>query len=220
VTDLLLVVLIVIAIVLAGAVIALAVLAAKRRSDRARIAPPAGPRDPFADVGEVAGDPRALKAGDMIDYLGRQIFVRGTLRLKEGGYQWAEHFLDDLNDTEGSRTWLSVEEDPDLELVMWTTLHDSELVPTNKVITLPDGVEYRRVEHGIADFRSEGTTGLPGTGRMEYADYEAGRGRYLAFERFLSGEGGERWEASVGERVPLGTMTIYPATAGAAGDSV
>jgi hypothetical protein len=197
--------------------VAVAVALANRRNAAAAGRPPQGtggpaaPADPFADLGEVAGDPRKLKAGDMVEYLGRRYFVRGSLRLSEGGYSWSEHFLDD---TEGTRRWLSVEEDPELEIVMWVELPDSGLTPSERTLTV-DGVEYRRTEHGTAGYRSEGTTGLGDTGRVEYADYEAaggqgtgrdGAAQYLAFERF----GGDGWEAGLGERVPVGTLTIYP----------
>jgi hypothetical protein len=162
------------------------------------------PRDPFASVDEVAGDPRALKAGDMVEYLGVRYFVRGSLRLREGGFTWDEHLLE-ADTTAGRKVWVSVEEDPDLEVVWWNEADIGDLVPDRPTITF-DGVEYRRDEHGSADYRTEGTTGLGGSGRVEYADYEASGGRYLSFERF----GGGAWEAGTGERVPRGTMTIYP----------
>src|SRR5262245_39048213 len=109
------------------------------------------PKDPFATVSETAGDPRAMKAGDMVEYLGRQYFVRGSLRLREGGFTWSEHILD--ADTDGQKTWISVEEDPDLEVVWWTERDADELLPDQKTITF-EGVEYRRTEHSTADYRS------------------------------------------------------------------
>lgn len=169
--------------------------------------PTAAPQDPFATVGETAGDPRAMKAGDMVEYLGRQYFVRGSLRLREGGFTWSEHILD--ADTDGQKTWISVEEDPDLEVVWWTERDADELLPDKKNITF-EGVEYSRVEHGTADYKSEGTTGVAASGRVEYVDYEASGNRYLAFERFLGEDGGGSWEASTGDRVPNGSLTIYP----------
>lgn len=191
-----------------GAIIVIAIIAAAvflivkylRARDRARRS--AVPRDPFAPEDSTYGDPRQLKAGDMVELLGERLFVRGSLRLREGGYQWSEHFIDDLDDT---RRWLSVEEDPDLEVVIWTELKDTGLTPNQKIITY-DGVEYRRDEHGTAQFASEGTTGLGASGQVEYADFEASKGHYLAFERFDGG----RWETAAGERVPPGTLTIYP----------
>ncbi|WP_267595888.1 DUF4178 domain-containing protein [Carbonactinospora thermoautotrophica] len=187
------------------ALIVLVVILIRQSRKTAQQAPAAPqPADPFADAYQIAGDPRALKPGDMVEYLGQRFFVRGTLRLREGGYRWSEHFLDDA---EGTKRWISVEEDPDLQVVMWTELQDSGLLPTEKVVTL-EGVEYRRVEHGTAQFQSQGTTGLGNAGRVEYVDYEAPGGKFLAFERF---EGG-RWEAGVGDLVPQGALTIYPSS--------
>jgi hypothetical protein len=167
------------------------------------------PADPFADLHAPAGDPRAIKAGDMLEYLGSRYFVRGSLRLAEGGYRWSEHLLDP--DAGGTKQWISVEEDPDLEVVFWTELDDTTLRPDAPTLTV-NGVEYRRDEHGTASYDAEGTTGLGTQGRVEYVDYEgvgpAGRDRYLSFERF----GGGEWEVGVGERIPNGTLTVYPAS--------
>lgn len=178
------------------------------RSTQQTTAPtPDVPQDPFASVGETAGDPRAIKAGDMIEYLGRRYFVRGSLRMREGGYAWSEHILD--ADADGQKIWVSVEEDPDLEVVWWIEQDAEELLPDRKFIQY-EGVDYERVEHGTADYRSEGTTGVAPSGRVEYVDYEARGNRYLAFERFLGEAGGGSWEVSTGEKVPNGALTIYP----------
>lgn len=177
------------------------------RAQRTRrpAAPAPSPRDPFDPGESTFGDPRTLKAGDMVELLGQRLFVRGSLRLREGGYRWAEHFLDDVGGPDGTRRWLSVEEDPDLEVVVWSELKGSELRPDSAVLT-HDGVEYRRDERGTASFASEGTTGLGATGQVEYVDFEASGGRYLSFERFDGGE----WEVGLGERVTTGTLTVYP----------
>lgn len=187
------------------AIVVLIVVLLRTRKPAAEQAPaPAAPRDPFEAAAEVAGDPRALKAGDMVEYLGARYFVRGSVRFREGGFTWSEHLLD-ADTPQGGKTWISVEEDPDLEVVWWTERELGDLRPDRKTLTL-DGVEYRRDEHGTADYRTEGTTGLGDTGRAEYVDYEGPAGRYLSFERY----GGGEWEAGTGERVPNGTMTIYP----------
>jgi hypothetical protein len=92
----------------------------------------------------------------------------------EGGYAWSEHFLDDGR---GRRTWLSVEEDPDLEVVLWRELPDSGLVPSERELVVDD-TTYRQVEHGQARYTGEGTTGLgdAGTsGAVEYVDYDGRR---------------------------------------------
>ncbi|MBE1534255.1 DUF4178 domain-containing protein [Actinomadura algeriensis] len=188
------------------ALVALIIVLVRRRSGAGAEAakPEAVPRDPFAAEDEAGGDPRTIKAGDMIEYLGVRYFVRGSLRMREGGYTWAEHLLD-ADQLEGVKVWVSVEEDPDLEVVWWTETEMGDMSPSQKTITL-DGVEYRREEHGTADYDSEGTTGLGVKGRVEYADYTAPKGRYLSFEQY----GGGRWEAGLGERVPTGALTIYP----------
>jgi hypothetical protein len=100
---------------------------------------------------------------------------------------------------------VSVEEDPDLEVVLWTEVVNESLRPSEKTV-IYDGVDYRRVEHGTATFQSEGTTGLGATGSVEYVDLDGPGGRYLGFERFDGGA----WEVGVGERVPNGALTIYP----------
>ncbi|QXJ24518.1 DUF4178 domain-containing protein [Actinomadura graeca] len=187
------------------ALIVLIVVLLRRRSPAPSGGPaPAAPRDPFAAGDEVAGDPRTLKAGDMVEYLGTRYFVRGSVRLREGGFTWSEHLLD-ADTIEGAKVWLSVEEDPDLEVVWWTGHEIGDLTPGDRTIVV-DGVEYRREEHGTADYTSEGTTGVGVQGRVEYVDYEGPRGRYLSFEQY----GGGQWEAGLGERVPTGSLTIYP----------
>ncbi|KAB8169850.1 DUF4178 domain-containing protein [Streptomyces sp. 3MP-14] len=201
-----------------GLVALAAVVAAFVARSRAkpRATAPRAPRDPFAADGETGGDPRTLKAGDMVEYLGERLFVRGSLRLTEGGFSWSEHFVDPMNvddggaDAESGHRWISVEEDPDLEVMLWSEYRgEAELLPNQKTLTV-DGITYHRSEHGTANYRSEGTTGLGATGRVEYADFDGPGGRGLAFERFLGAQGRGRWEVSLGERVPRGTLTIYP----------
>lgn len=194
------VVITILVVALVAVAVVLIVRALRSRNSPAPAAAP--PRDPFDQGESTFGDPRTLRAGDMVEYLGQRLFVRGSLRLREGGYQWSEHFLDDI---EGTRRWLSVEEDPDLEVVMWTELKDTDLQPSAKLLT-HDGVEYRRDEHGTAEFSSEGTTGLGTSGRVEYVDFEGSGGHYLSFERFDGGA----WETGLGERIPPGTLTVYP----------
>ncbi len=163
--------------------------------------PPPPPQDPFAQTHDLQGDPRSLKAGDMLDFGVERTWIRGTLRLSEGGYAWAEHFLEI---PEGKR-WLSVEADPDVQMAMWTGRPELDLTPYSDTIDF-EGARYRMVERGSAAYRSEGTTGLPAQGGMDYVDYEAPDGSHLAFERFDHG----RWEVAIGTTVPNGSFTIYP----------
>ena len=202
-------IIVVLALVLILAALVVLIYVVLRRSRTPSQPAYAPPRDPFAPAQQTtAGDPRTLKAGDMVDYLGTRYFVRGSLRLREGGYTWSEHLLD-ADTAEGAKVWLSVEEDPDLEVVWWNERDLGDLTPGGRTVVV-EGVEYRRDEHGTADYVSEGTTGVGAGGRVEYVDYEGPRGRYLSFERF----GGGPWEAGLGERVPAGTLTIYPGSGG------
>ncbi|MFX4294211.1 DUF4178 domain-containing protein [Streptomyces bohaiensis] len=198
----------VLSFVVIGLMVALIVLLL-RRQRAAEEARPALPRDPFDQSDSASGDPRKLRAGDMVEYLGERMFVRGSVRLKEGGFTWDEHFLDALNEDGSGRRWISVEEDPDLEVMLWTPYEGPQLSPSERTHTV-DGITYRRTEHGVARYTSEGTTGLGGSGRVEYADYEGPGNRGLAFERYLAEDGSGTWEASLGERVPNGTLTVYP----------
>ncbi|HEX2301792.1 MAG TPA: DUF4178 domain-containing protein [Pseudonocardiaceae bacterium] len=182
--------------------IVVAVLRAMRR----RSSPPAAARPPATDPlagHEGVTDVRTLRAGDMVDYGGTLFFVRGSLRLREGGYHWSEHFLDDSH---GRRCWISVEEDPDLEVVLW---HPTEAVsePGGDSMEV-EGVQYRLDERGDARYTSEGTTTVAATGAVEYVDYQGPDERTLSFERFDGGP----WEAGLGETVALSALRVYPAS--------
>ncbi|WP_017590291.1 DUF4178 domain-containing protein [Nocardiopsis ganjiahuensis] len=189
-------------ILIVGIVIGVLIYKQRSAARKQDTAPPP-PQDPFAgpSTTDTAGDPRNIKAGDMIDWGTERTWIRGTLRLSEGGYVWSEHFLE----VEGGKRWLSVEEDPDVELALWTGRPDLTMVPQGKSIEL-EGVTYKLEEKGSGSYRSEGTTGLKAEGGMDYADYESADGKLLAFERFDHGS----WEVSTGEKIHAGTFTIFP----------
>ncbi|RKS07625.1 uncharacterized protein DUF4178 [Nocardiopsis sp. Huas11] len=186
---------------LIGALIVLLLQKQKEQKARQAPPPPPTPKDPFASEGDTTGDPRAIKAGDMIDWGTERTWIRGTLRLAEGGYTWSEHFLE----VDGGKRWLTVEEDPDVQLSLWTGRPDVELTPHSKTLEF-EGVTYKLDERGTAAYRSEGTTGLKADGGCDYADYESSDGRLLSFERFDHGG----WEASTGTKILPGSFTIYP----------
>jgi hypothetical protein len=192
-------VLIVVLIVLVAALIV--VLVMRGRSAKPAPQAPAKPQDPLADH-EGVTDIRTVRAGDMIDYGDQLYFVRGSLRLTEGGYTWSEHFLDD---TRGDRIWVSVEEDPDLEVVLWRET-DLATAPGGKTMEV-GGVSYSKDEDGTARYTSEGTTTVAEKGSVEYVDYEGPDGKALSFERFDGG----KWEAGLGESVALPALRVYPA---------
>ncbi|MGW6332082.1 DUF4178 domain-containing protein [Nocardia rhamnosiphila] len=191
-------VLLVVALVVAG--VALFLLVRKKNEPPAA----AGPVDPFADKDSDAlrGDPRALKAGDIVDIFGETYTVRGSLRLKEGGYQWSEHLLDTAT---GTRKWLSVEEDPDLELVLWTETPGVPAAGGEEIEH--DGKTFRLDESGRAQYVGEATTGLTPSGTVAYHDYAAADGTRLSFEDF--GESGKK-EAAIGQVLYRSAIMIYP----------
>jgi hypothetical protein len=194
------VVLVVVLIVVVVALVAVLVLRGRANSKPPAQAP-AKPQDPLADH-EGVTDVRTIRAGDMVDYGDQLYFVRGSLRLTEGGYRWSEHFLDD---TRGDRVWLSVEEDPDLEVMFWRAT-DLVAKPGGKTMEV-GGVTYTKDEDGTARYTSEGTTTVGEQGSVEYVDYEGPEGKALSFERFDDG----KWEAGLGESVPLPALRVYPA---------
>ncbi|MGI5150496.1 DUF4178 domain-containing protein [Plantactinospora sp. CA-294935] len=195
----------------AGVLVAVVAL----RTARKRAAGPARTRvtDPFRsaddDADALRGDPRTLKPGDLVEIRHTSYGVRGTLRFREGAWGWTEHLLDDAH---GSKLWLSVEEDPDLELVLWTALPDVDVSPGPAELEV-GGRRYRRDESGRATFTSAGSTGLHPTGTVRYHDYVAADGSPLSFEAYGDSE---RWEVGTGERLHRAEVLIYPqATDGA-----
>jgi len=160
------------------------------------------PGDPFstADDDAVRGDPRQLKPADLVDIRGTTFAVRGVIRFTQDGYNWIEAHLDTGT---GQRVWLSVEDDPDLEVVQWVELGGVTVTPGPPTIDF-EGRRYNYDEDGAASFTSAGTTGAATSGTMRYHDYEAGNAR-LSFEDYGSG-----WEAARGEVLARSELRIYP----------
>ncbi len=137
-------------------------------------------------------DPRTIKVGDTVFCQGMRSRAIGALHLSRQGEQWTEYLLDD-----GSRRyqWLSVEErrglaeaDPrHLEVMLWTQVPTQGMVPAKSTLIM-EGVEFSPIERGTLAFRSEGMTGYPDRGLMDFADYRAGDGRMLTFQRVQGGQ--------------------------------
>lgn len=185
------------------------VLGVKRRAEHREGASRQRPTDPFhtGDQDSLRGDPRSLKASDIVEVRGESFTVRGTLRLSEGGWAWAEHLLDDAK---GKQVWLAVEEDPDLELSLWTPVEADAGEPPRpgpKTVEFA-GRTYTSEDSGTAHFRSEATTGLDEHGEVRYHDYEAADGSLLGFESY----GEADWEVSRGEELSRYDVRIYPAS--------
>lgn len=180
----------------------------ERRKLAARQAEEALPRDPLEDLAAVAlgGDPAALRAGDVVEYLGERLLVRGSVRLRDPAAR-AEHVLDE----NARRRWLSVAEDGSGELVLWQVLDEAGVRPSRRTVSVL-GVRYERFRHGAAPYGTEGGTGLPRSGRVEFADYRAVVQSQEHPERLgLTSFDGGPWTAALGELIPPGSLTIYPA---------
>ena len=92
--------------------------------------------------------------------------VRGSVTYREGPFVWWEHLLEGGDQP----IWFSVEEDDGrLELAMWVTRKDLvALQPGGEHVV--DGVTFRESERGRAGYTTEGTTGLPPGGEMDFVD--------------------------------------------------
>lgn len=148
---------------------------------------------------------KQMQNGDIVLYQGEQWFVRGRIELDEGGFTWIEHLLD-----EGAqRRWLSLEEDEEFEVTLWTSIPAGEIEAgeAGDRTVAARGLAFTLQEKGQATFRASGATGTTPTGQMRYADYRASDGTLLGFENF-----GGSWEASIGEKLIPWELTILPST--------
>lgn len=146
-----------------------------------------------------------LQPGDVVAVDGTEWLLRGTLAYEEDGYRWAEHLLDD---TAGTRRWLSVDASEGLDVALWET------VPLAAVTGEPGagqlvigGTGYLRTERGRARFTATGTTGTPASGTCDYADYRAISGPGLAAAEHYGGG----WEVSVGRTANPHDIVVIPA---------
>lgn len=188
--------------------VVVAVIALRRAGRRnGKSAAPPRQTDPFrvadSDTDALRGDPRRLAPGDIVEIRHRSYGVRGTLRFTEGGWGWAEHLLDDAD---GAKAWLSVEEDPDLELVLWQPVPSATVAPGPPTIDF-DGRRYTSEESGRARYTATGTTGLDPAGTVRYHDYAAPDGARLSFEAYGDSA---TWEVGRGERLHRVEVFIYP----------
>ncbi|KXK59241.1 DUF4178 domain-containing protein [Micromonospora fluostatini] len=192
----------------AGVVIA--IVAVQRSKQKPKAQQRAG-GDPFRDRDSDAlrGDPRRLTPGDIVEIRGVSYAVRGSIQLVEGGWSWAEHLIDDA---QGTKRWISVEEDPDLELVLWAAEPGATVTPGAPTIDFA-GRRYSWEETGQARYTAVGTTGLDPNGTMRYHDYRGPGGARLSFEAF----GSANWEVAQGELLHRGEVMIYPQGPGKVG---
>ncbi|CDQ42899.1 protein of unknown function [Mycolicibacterium neoaurum] len=169
---------------------------------------PAARQDPmrFASQTDMFG-PRQLGPGAIISHGGTDYVVRGSVTLREGPFVWWEHLLEGKADE--PPVWFSVEEDEGrLELMWWHKRVGLPAEPGSSVVV--DGRTFTVEENGRASYTTEGTTGLPAGGDMDYVDYTGPDGAKLGYERWAPEM---PWEVSYGTRVRAGELTVYPAPA-------
>ncbi|OMC48045.1 hypothetical protein A5745_10050 [Mycobacterium sp. IS-2888] len=163
-----------------------------------------GRQDPLSADAMPQFGPRSLGPGAIVSYGGVDYVVRGSVTFREGPFVWWEHLLEGGDQP----LWFSVEEDDGrLELVMWVTRKDVTLRPGDQYVV--DGVTFHESERGRASYTTEGTTGLPAGGEMEFVDCaNADESVLLSFERWAPDT---PWEVSTGKSVSPGELTVYPA---------
>lgn len=168
-------------------------------------AQPGWRQDPLSFNAMPQFGPRQLGPGAIVSYGGIDYVVRGSVTYREGPFVWWEHLLEGGDQP----IWFSVEDDDGrLKLAMWVTRTDLEsLQPGGQHVV--DGVTFNESERGRAGYTTEGTTGLPPGGEMDFVDYaNADETALLSFERWAPDM---PWEISTGKSVLTGELTVYPA---------
>ncbi|MGI5524810.1 DUF4178 domain-containing protein [Micromonospora sp. CA-259024] len=186
-------------LVAAVAVLAVVVVAIVVRARRRAAARPDGA---LPTARPARGGPLRLAPGDRVRIREREYAVSGTIRLVEGDWSWVQHLLDDES---GTRHRLSVEDGPELELVLWTAEPGATVTPGAPTIDL-DGRRYTWAETGQARYTATGETGLPSAGTMRYHDYQSGGAARLSFEAY----GEEGWRVARGDLLDPADLTIRP----------
>lgn len=165
---------------------------------------PGNRQDPLAFNALPQFGPRQLGPGAIVSYGGIDYVVRGSVTYRQGPFVWWEHLLEGGSEP----IWFSVEDDEGrLELAWWVKRTDLTLQPGGEHTV--EGVTYRESERGHPGYTTEGTTGLPAGGDMDYVDYaNADQSALLSFERWAPDM---PWEISTGKTVLPGELTVYPA---------
>jgi len=194
--------LLVLAAVLFAASVVVLVVALRRPKQPAK---QRGRQDPLSFNAMPQFGPRQLGPGAIVSYGGVDYVVRGSVTYRQGPFVWWEHLLEGGDQP----LWFSVEDDDGrLKLAMWVARKDlGPLQPAAQHEV--DGVTFREAKRGRAGYTTEGTTGLPAGGEMEFVDYaNAGETALLSFERWAPEM---PWEISTGKSVLTGELTVYPA---------
>ncbi|MFG1916107.1 DUF4178 domain-containing protein [Micromonospora sp. NPDC048898] len=189
-------------LVVALAVLAVVVIVIVVRTRRPATARSGGRSSDARPAEPPRGDPLRLGLGDRVRIREREYVVSGTIRLVEGDWSWVQHLLDDGS---GTRYRLSVEDGPELELVLWTAEPGASVTPGAPTIDLGRR-RYTWAETGQARYTATEETGLPAAGTMRYHDYQSAGTARLSFEAY----GEEGWRVARGGLLDRADLTILP----------
>ncbi|QGU08333.1 hypothetical protein COCCU_12165 [Corynebacterium occultum] len=195
----------ILAVILAVAAVVFFVISVRKKDDDGLADRQPFRQDPLKDSdGSQGFGPEILGPGAIVSFGGIDYVCRGGIALRQGQYVWHEYLLEGGKGGE----YLSVEYDEgELNLGWWISRPDLDIEPAGEVTV--EGVRYRKVESGVGEYRSEGTTGVGDFGRYKFWDMaEAGGNRLLSFEVY--GEDGPT-EVSLGWKVLPGELKVYPA---------
>jgi hypothetical protein len=77
------------------------------------------------------------------------------------------------------------------------------MVPAKHMLIV-EGIEFHPIERATAAFRSEGMTGMPDRGLLDFADYRADDGRLLSFQRVQGGQ----WTSAYARPLTPGSIRV------------
>lgn len=203
--------LLVIAIILVGLVLAIGGLVAlskskrkKRQAEEERLKrnADAGMADHgAAETEAVSLTPDKMQVGWFFTHpeyeSGRTVTIKGIMTCREDGYVWYEIFTENAT---GVRKWVSAERSDETNewvYALWKELDESDYQANGEKEVTHDGLVFKRVEKGEAEYSVAGTSNLAASsGNVEYADFIAinDPSRFFSFERYNSG----KREASAG----------------------
>ncbi|MDJ0616848.1 MAG: DUF4178 domain-containing protein [Calothrix sp. MO_192.B10] len=142
-----------------------------------------------------------LQIGDIVQYLGRDWVVEGSLTYDVDGYTWMEYMLQDGDDIR----WLSVEEDDMVEVAFLEANNQLDVSQNPPQQLNFAGETYRCVDSGTAKMTRKGTVVRRNAQRCQYFDYETPNDKVLSIE-IWDGE----IEVTVGERINPRSLTLLP----------
>ena len=142
-----------------------------------------------------------LQIGDIVQYLGTDWMVEGSLTYDVDGYTWMEYMLQDGDDIR----WLSVEEDDTVEVAFLEANNQLDVSQNPPQQLNFAGDTYRCVDSGTAKMTRKGTVVRRNAQSCHYFDYESGNDKVLSIE-IWDGE----TEVTVGERISPRSLTLLP----------